>query len=116
MSKEQAAQLAAEQWLALVDAGKYSQSWTDAAMYFRKAVEQNAWVSQVGAVRDPLGKELSRKLQSATYKTSLPGAPDGEYVVLVFDSTFENKKTASELVTPMRETDGTWRVSGYFIR
>jgi hypothetical protein len=32
----------------------------------------------------------SRKLKSATYKTSLPVAPDGQYVVIQYDSSFEH--------------------------
>jgi hypothetical protein len=47
---------------------------------------------------------------------SLPGAPDGEYVVIQFKTAFENKKFAIETVTPMLDGDGKWRVSGYFIR
>ncbi|MGB3565135.1 MAG: DUF4019 domain-containing protein, partial [Thermoanaerobaculia bacterium] len=64
----------------------------------------------------PLGKVLSRKVKSKQYATSLPGAPDGEYVVIQFETSFENKTTAIETVTPMKDEDGKWRVSGYFIR
>jgi hypothetical protein len=46
----------------------------------------------------------------------LPGAPDGEYVVIQYESSFEHKQAAVETVTPMLDKDGTWRVSGYFIR
>ena len=48
--------------------------------------------------------------------TELPGAPDGEYVVFQFDTQFERKRAAVETVTPMCDPDGSWRVSGYFIR
>lgn len=116
MTNEKEAQSAAEAWLALVDAGNYAQSWNDAAAYFKKAVDQPGWEKQVDAVRAPLGKLTSRTLKSANYATSLPGAPDGEYVVLQFDASFQNKKSAVETVTPMKEPDGRWRVSGYFIR
>jgi hypothetical protein len=68
------------------------------------------------AARAPLGKVLSRTLKSATYATSLPGAPDGEYVVVKFDTSFEKKQSAIETVTPMKDPDGRWRVSGYFIK
>jgi len=37
-------------------------------------------------------------------------------VVIQFDSSFEHKQTAVETVTPMLDTDGKWRVSGYFIK
>jgi hypothetical protein len=63
-----------------------------------------------------LGKLLSRKLKSATYKTTMPGAPDGEYVVIQYDSSFEHKQAAVETVTPMLDKDGKWRVSGYYIK
>jgi hypothetical protein len=48
--------------------------------------------------------------------TSLPGAPDGEYVVIQFMSSFENKRFAIETVTPMKDKDAKWRVSGYYMR
>ena len=68
------------------------------------------------AARKPLGKLILRKVQTKIYKTALPGAPDGEYVVIQFETSFENKKTAIETVTPMMDKDGKWRVSGYYIK
>ena len=113
---EEAAETAASSWLKLVDAGEYGKSWDDAAAYFKDAVSRDTWERRITAVRRPLGKNLSRERASATYLTSLPGAPDGEYVVIRFLSSFENKKSAVETVTPMRDEDGEWRVSGYYIR
>jgi hypothetical protein len=46
----------------------------------------------------------------------MPGAPDGEYVIIMYASQFENRADATEIVTPVREKDGSWRVSGYDIR
>ena len=63
-----------------------------------------------------LGKPGERKAISATYMTSLPGAPDGEYVIIQFKTPYEKKKDAVETVTPMKDTDGKWRVSGYYVR
>jgi hypothetical protein len=59
---------------------------------------------------------LSRKRKNATYSKTLPGAPDGEYVVIQYESSFERKQSAVETVTPMLDKDGKWRVSGYFIK
>ena len=67
-------------------------------------------------MRRPLGKALSRKLRGATYRTEVPGAPPGEYVVLQYDTQFEKLAGATETITPMREKSGVWRVSGYYIR
>lgn len=106
---------AAQKWLALIDAGKYDQSWKESSAFLRNAVTQEQWRTSMQAFRVPLGKKLSRTVKSSTYSTTLPGAPDGKYVVIQFSSSFENKKTAVETVTPMLDTDGKWRVSGYYI-
>jgi hypothetical protein len=107
---------AAKGWLKLVDDGQYSQSWSQAAEYFRKNVSEEQWSKAIEPVRKPLGKVLSRKVINSTYTTLLPGAPDGQYVVIQFETSFENKHNAVETVTPMMEPDGQWRVSGYYIR
>lgn len=113
---EKAAVASAESWLSLVDGGKYEESWNEAAQYFKNAVSKDQWGQAIRAARKPLGKTLSRKLMSKSYETSLPGAPDGEYVVIQFKASFENKKSAIETITPMMDKDGKWRVSGYFIK
>jgi hypothetical protein len=113
---EKEAVATAEKWLAVVDGGDAAGSWDAAAAYFRNAVAKGDWERSVKAVREPLGKLVSRKLKSASHRTTLPGAPDGEYVVIQFAAEFENKKSAVETVTPMKEKDGTWRVSGYFVK
>lgn len=113
---EKVAVASAEKWLSLVDAEKYAESWTESAEFFRNAVTQDQWKSAAKAVRQPLGKLISRRVKSTAYKTSLPGAPEGQYVVIQFESSFGNKKTAIETITPMKDPDGKWRVSGYFIK
>jgi Protein of unknown function (DUF4019) len=114
--KQEAAIAAAQQWLTLIDGGDYAESWQEAAAFFRNAISENQWEQSLTAARQPLGGLISRKVKSAIYTTSLPDAPDGEYVVIQFDTAFENKKSAIETVTPMHENNGGWRVSGYFIK
>ena len=106
----------AEVWLDLVDTEQYGASWDEAASYFRGVVPKEQWLSSMQAVRKPLGQKVSRSLKSQQYATSLPGAPDGEYVVIQFNTSFDHKASAVETVTPMKDQDGTWRVSGYYIR
>jgi hypothetical protein len=113
---EKAAVESAQAWLELVDAGNYSQSWDEAAAYFKSAVSEADWEKAIQAVRPPLGKMVSRTIKSRQYMTSMAGAPDGEYVVIQYESTFENKAHAIETITPMRDKDGKWRVSGYYIK
>jgi hypothetical protein len=113
---EQAAVVSAEKWLAVVDSGKYADSWKRAAVFFKNAVPKEQWEQSMLSFRKPLGRLVSRKVQSAMFSTSLPGAPDGKYVVITFETVFENKESAIETVTPLLDKDGKWRVSGYFIK
>ncbi|WP_028585825.1 DUF4019 domain-containing protein [Desulfogranum mediterraneum] len=114
--QEEQARTAAAAWLSLVDAGKYGLSWDQASDYFQKNVSKEHWQKTAQGVRIPLGTLLSRRLLASQYTTSLPGAPDGEYVVIQYAASFSQKEAAVETVTPSRQQDGTWRVSGYYIR
>jgi hypothetical protein len=115
-SSEEQAKAAAKEWLALVDAGNYQESWESAAGFFKNAVSQEKWHQQMAAFRQPLGKTTSQKLKSVKYTKTLPGAPDGEYVVIQYQTSFAKKKSAVETVTPMLDNDGKWKVSGYYIK
>ena len=81
-----------------------------------KAITEAGWSDALTKVRKPLGEMKSRKLLDAKSAKSLPGAPNGEYFVIQFDTTFAAKEQAVETVTFMLELDGSWRVVGYFIR
>ena len=115
-SSEDAAQAAATQWLTLLDEGQYATTWEQAAQAFKRAVTLPQWEQAVSRAREPFGKFVSRKVKSRTYATTLPGAPDGKYVTVVFDSAFERKAAAVETAVMTLEADGTWRIVGSFIR
>ncbi len=111
-----AARNAAANWLKLVDAGNYAQSWEEAAGMTKSTVAKEQWQQILNANRTPLGSLISRKLTSAEYRSELPGAPNGEYVVLKYESSFANKPSVIETATPTLDKDGTWRVSLYVVQ
>ena len=110
------ARAAASAWLATVDSGRYGHSWDQGAVLFQTSVTKDQWQHAMETARSPLGELKTRTLKSATFARSLPGAPDGEYVVVRFETDFANKAGAVETVTPMHEKDGSWKVSGYYIK
>ena len=114
--KEALAIDAGKQWLSLCDQAKYGESWEMAATYFKNAVKKEQWEQMATAVRKPLGQVGKRDVKSQHYQTTVPGAPDGEYVIIQFSTVFENKKEATETVTLMMDQDRGWRVSGYFVK
>jgi hypothetical protein len=106
---------AATRWLAAADQGNGAATWDQAAAPFQAAVSKAAWSDALAKAREPFGAMKSRELSAANFTRSLPGAPEGEYVVLRYTTRFE-KGSAAELVTPMRDKDGTWKVSGYYVK
>ncbi len=112
---EAAAEAAAATWLALVDAGAYGRSWTDAASYVRQTVAQSAWASSVARARAACGLLKSRRLKSAYATSYLPDSPDGHYVVIHYASEFTHKPRTIETITAVEESPDHWRVIGYYI-
>jgi hypothetical protein len=115
-AKKKEAQASAETWLALVDAGNYAQSWDEASTFFKSKVSKADWEKMLTQVRTPLGKSDGRTPKGAVYQTSIPKAPDGEYVVIQYKTNFAAVGAAVETITPMLDQDGKWRVSGYYVR
>lgn len=118
-SPEEGAKVMAQQragaWLALVDRGAYAESWDAAAAVFKASTSRERWNDAVTSVREPLGMVSSRQLRAAEYKGSLPGAPEGKYVVVHYDSAFAKKPSAREVVTLRQAADASWNVAGYFV-
>ena len=106
---------AARQWVALIDQGQYAESWEEAAELFRESITSAEWVKSLEMVRVPLGAVVSREVKNTARVTSLPGVPEGFYVIAEFDTSFQNKAGAIETITMSRQ-DNKWSVGGYYIR
>jgi len=107
---------AGDSWLELLDQGHFAESWDSAAAAFKEAVARDVWEQQVAAARAPFEPFGERQLLSAAYANSPPNAPPGEYVVLLYETAVSEDRTVTETVVPMKQDDGSWRVSGYFVK
>jgi DNA-binding CsgD family transcriptional regulator len=107
---ESAVSEAARHWLALVDAGKWEESFTGTAKSFQTLNTLDMWQSASVGGRVPLGRVLSRRLAG---EESVPAPPNG-YRVVRFKTDFAAKAGATETLSLAREGDG-WRVAGYII-
>jgi hypothetical protein len=110
------ASAAADAWLARLDADDIDGSWEGTSSLFRRLVDQAQWRASVDKVRSIFGRTLHRELGDTRHTTTVPGAPDGEYVILEYAAGLERKQEAVETVVAMRDDDGSWRVGGYFVR
>ena len=114
--REKLAKDSAIKWLKMVDDSRFVDSWKYASKIFRQSVQQEQWITMINSARNPLGKQVSRQFYRSLYTKKLPGVPDGEYVIIEFNTVFENKTGAIETVTSKLEDDGIWKISGYFIK
>ena len=106
---------AAGNFLQMIDGGRYAASWDETAPIFRAQVSREQWTAKLAELRPLFGALNVRKIKAAKFATTLPGAPDGEYVVIRFASSFAKKEAAIETVTMMR-VGVRWMVAGYYIR
>lgn len=110
----EAAQEAAQEWMALVDADEYEASWSEAAEFFKAQLTAEQWAQQVQQARGALDALQDRSLIAARHTTSLPNAPEGEYVIAQYRATYGSEPLI-ETVTLMQE-ESAWRVIGYYIQ
>ena len=110
------AQKEARSWLELTDRSDALASWSAAGKQFQRAITADKWADSLKQVRPPLGALIERTMLSTQFTTSFPGAPDGDYALLVFRSSFAKKIDSHETLTLEHEADGAWRVIGYLIR
>lgn len=113
---ETAALLSDTQWLHLIDSGDYPSAWKKAAKIMQKAAPEPEFAKAMAGARTPLGAPTTRTLSQVQTTKHLPGAPDGLYVVAQCSTHFSNKADGIETIVASQESDGSWHVSGYFIR
>ena len=106
---------AADAWLTLVDTGRFGESWDAAAPTFREALTRLKWEVAVDEARNKVGAMLRRKMRSARSVVNPPNSAPGEYVVIEFETWFQNRPRATETVTLMKVAEGRWKAAGYFI-
>ncbi len=100
----------ARQFLTLLDAGRWDESYQYTGTQFRKLNSLQLWTSVSEKVRKPLGAATSRTFLS---QDNFPAPPDG-YDVVKFRTSFAGKPDAIETVTLARE-NGAWRVAAVII-
>jgi hypothetical protein len=112
---EQAAQRQALGFLGYLDNGRFADSYAYTGMLIRSSLDQQTYTSKIETTRAGVGALQGRDLIDASYATSVPGAPEGQYVVLHYHVSFANRPDAVETLT-LALAKGYWRVSGYYIK
>jgi hypothetical protein len=114
-AEERAAQRQALGFLGYLDQGRYADSYAYTGMLIRAQVDRDSFSSQVAKARAGAGALQGRQLIDASYTTSVPGAAQGQYVVLHYHASFANRQDTVETIT-LAFAKGYWRVEGYYIK
>ncbi len=109
---EDEASATGQKWLTLLDDQKYRESWSQAGSMFRDEVKQDDWEAALTRSREPLGATTSRTTARVDFVKTLRGAPDGDYAVIHYTTSFQNKSKVTERLTLVKE-DGKWQVAAY---
>jgi uncharacterized protein DUF4019 len=107
---------AAQAWLDLVDKGQVAQSWEEAALSFQLALTKEKWAEAMKSARGSLEPFGARRQIMARFRTDLPNAPPGQYVLLQYQTSVSGGREVVETVVPTLDGKRGWRVSGYFVR
>jgi len=112
---EVAAQRQALGFLGYLDQGRYADSYAYTGMLIRTQVDRAKFAAQIEKARTGTGVMQARELMDANYSTTVAGAPEGQYVVLHYHTSFANRPDTVETLT-LAFAKGYWRVSGYYIK
>lgn len=103
----------AKEYVDGLDKGQYAQSWTKGDQLFQHTITQPEWEEALNDNRKKLGKVNSRTLKRQLPAWDPKGLPKGPYMVVEYNTDFENAHGSGELLTLRRGTDGKWRVLTY---
>ena len=106
----------ARAWLALTDTGRYPESWSDASPQFKAQQSEADWTKTIQSIRLSQGTMEVRYLAAAGYAKTPSGFSDGDYITLLFYTTFSKNGLSSESVTLEKQTDDLWLVAEYEIK
>ncbi len=111
-----AAREAADAWLQLVDSGNSAESWDEAGDDFKSDMTQAQWPEGLRRIRQALGQPIGRTVKSHNSCTSPPDGNARKCIEIQYETSVTSIwKTAVEVVDVMKDKDGKWRVSDYFI-
>ena len=101
-----------QRWLSLIDENKYLETWGSLSGIFKKTTTKEQWLDDLDGFRKPLGKLLERKL---LYVTESSDERLGKYLIVQYQSLFENNKSKGEAISVIKDSENGWKILGYTI-
>lgn len=99
-----------EDWLGLIDAGKFAESWEALSAKLKAKYARENWGTTLRPLLNKVGRVKTRRLKGVEYSDPAAGT-----VAVDFESSFTKVSNAGETVILEMEADGEWRVASYSI-
>jgi len=85
-------------FLKQLDQGQNDESWHAMSALFQAFNDQARWKTRQQVIRASYGPLISREFKNVSYRTTFSLSPDGEYVIVQFRSSYQNKSESIETV------------------
>lgn len=105
----------AERFIAIIDKGDYSHAYSSASFCMHFLKHEAEWVDEQIRTRKLIGKPLSRQLKSIRSRETYPGLPDGDYLLIHYQTETEHKAKATEVIL-LRHQEKQWQVCLYYLK
>src|SRR6187431_2155026 len=96
---ETEAKKVAQEFLSVIDAGRFGDSWNMVGTYMQRGSSAEMWQRKLETMRKPLGELVSRKLTSSKLEKTTHQVPGTDYFKLQFETSFKNKERAVETLS-----------------
>jgi hypothetical protein len=106
-----AARTAAEEWLALIGAGAFEESWAAADPTLRARISREDWADQGLRAQYRLDTLRARRLTRAQYRASAAQLGGRPAVILRYAAEYAKGRAREAVITTKRDT--AWAVAGY---
>jgi len=83
-------------FLQLLDKGFMDAAWQAMSPLFQGLSDQKEWKNRQQVIRTAYGALFSRELTKVSYRSTFSQSPDGDYVVIQFQASYQNKDEAKE--------------------
>lgn len=99
-----------QKYFPMIDQGKFDDSYALAATGLDQ--KKSGFVGMVSE-REPMGELKSRKISEVKTVQSFADLPEGEYLMLVYNTEFSKQPETREIVVLLKGEDGEFGLAGY---
>lgn len=114
-NQTEATTAAATEFLQMVDAGRYADSWHIADPFLQKKIPLPDWKAKLKKIHETFGPVIERSLDAVNFTAPAKELPESKFIMLEYETRFKLKEM-NEVITLVLGKDNRWRVVGYFIQ